>query len=352
MTDWYCESLGFKVKRSSDEPKPVRFLADITGQVMIEIYSDPNIEVPDYRFNCAIALRPWSNERRGMIMKRLLYTILVAGMSFPIVGIAEEPRTFCRFVPERQDDFAWENDKIAFRAYGPAARGKTENSGFDCWLKRVDYPIIDKWYGQMKEKSYHKDWGEGSDPYHVGSSAGCGGTGIWLNGKREPLEAFTHYEVISCAPEKSIFKLSYEREIGGVVYGEEKTVTIELGKRLFHVQSVFTKDGKIAVNLPVCIGITTHDGKATATKEVSNGWMACWGTIEKFGVGTGVVMSPSMITEYKLIESSKKDESHALFITETDASGQIEYYAGYGWEKAGEIITSRDWNEYLNNFSK
>ena len=27
---------------------------------------------------------------------------------------------FGRFVPERLDDYAWENDRIAFRIYGPA----------------------------------------------------------------------------------------------------------------------------------------------------------------------------------------------------------------------------------------
>ena len=51
-----------------------------------------------------------------------------------------------RFVPERKDDFAFENDKVAFRIYGPALKDSKENSGIDCWLKRVDYPTIDKWY--------------------------------------------------------------------------------------------------------------------------------------------------------------------------------------------------------------
>jgi hypothetical protein len=285
-------------------------------------------------------------------MKR--YSVLFAGLFAVGVtsAVAEtaQLRTFCRFVPERADDFAWENDKIAFRAYGPAARNKPENSGFDCWLKRVETPIINKWYGQMKKKSYHKDWGEGHDPYHVGSSAGCGGTGIWLNGKREPLETFTKHEVIACAPEKSIFKLTYERDINGVVYGEEKTITIELGKRLFHVRSFFTKDGKPAAGLPICIGITTHDGKAVATSDVSKGWMACWETIEKHGVGTGVVMDPKKISEYLLVESPTKDEGHALIITKTDTNGQLEYYAGYGWARAGEIKTSKDWNTYLSHF--
>src|SRR5471030_2052234 len=29
-------------------------------------------------------------------------------------------KTFARYVPERYDDFAWENDKLAHRTYGPA----------------------------------------------------------------------------------------------------------------------------------------------------------------------------------------------------------------------------------------
>ncbi len=40
-----------------------------------------------------------------------------------------------RYVPERLDDFAWENDKIAHRTYGPAlARaGASRASARKCW---------------------------------------------------------------------------------------------------------------------------------------------------------------------------------------------------------------------------
>ena len=268
------------------------------------------------------------------------------------VGFVEQltpsGRTFCRFVPERQDDFAWENDLIAFRAYGPAAREKTESNGFDCWLKRVKTPIIDKWYGQMKTKSYHTDWGEGHDPYHVGSSAGCGGTGIWLNGKREPLEAYTKQEVIECTPERSQFKLTYEREIDGDVYGEEKTVTIELGKRLFDVHSVFTKNGTVASGLPICIGLTTHDGKAETFSSEENGWIACWETIADSEVGTAAMADPKRIDEIKEVKSDTKDESHLFILMKTDRKGAVDYQAGYGWKKAGEIKTSDDWKKYLS----
>lgn len=48
MGDWYVAHLGFVVKRSADSPVPVRFLADQTGRVMIEIYNNPKAPMPDY----------------------------------------------------------------------------------------------------------------------------------------------------------------------------------------------------------------------------------------------------------------------------------------------------------------
>ena len=285
-------------------------------------------------------------------MRTMIQIMALSVLSLSSVACATipAPATFCRFVPERQDDFAWENDKMAFRAYGRAARDRAENSGFDCWLKRVNYPIIDTWYGQMKEKSYHKDWGEGHDPYHVGSTAGCGGTGIWLKGQREPLETFTAYEVLECTAKKSVFTLTYECEIEGVVYGEVKTITIELGQRLFDVHSVFTQDGKSAAALPVCIGLTTHDGKATVSSDRSKGWIACWENIEGAELGTGAMMDSTKIVEIRDVAVKQKDQSHIFILTQTDENGELDYQAGYGWAKAGEIKSSNDWNAYLSEF--
>ncbi len=48
IADWYCEHLGFTVKRSGEEPVPVRFLADESGTVMLEIYNNPAVSAPDY----------------------------------------------------------------------------------------------------------------------------------------------------------------------------------------------------------------------------------------------------------------------------------------------------------------
>ena len=84
-----------------------------------------------------------------------------------------------RHAPERQDDFTWENDKVAFRMYGPEC-GKAGGvlSGIDIWSKQVDYPIIDLWYERNDAgEDYHTDRGEGADFYKVGRTLGAGGLG-------------------------------------------------------------------------------------------------------------------------------------------------------------------------------
>jgi predicted nuclease of restriction endonuclease-like (RecB) superfamily len=68
-------------------------------------------------------------------------------------------KTYSRYVPERKDDFAWENDKIAFRMYGKAPEGTKENAyGTDVWVKRTDKLIINERY---KRAEYHIDHGDG-----------------------------------------------------------------------------------------------------------------------------------------------------------------------------------------------
>jgi hypothetical protein len=286
--------------------------------------------------------------------------ILVAAALLAMTGLGHSARaaeairsTFCRAVPERADDFAWENDLVAFRAYGPALRAKAENSGIDCWLKRVSYPIIDRWYAQdAKGKSYHEDHGEGLDCYHVGSSAGTGGTGLWLNGKREPLEAYVTFKIFESSRERSRFKLTYEREIDGVVYSEEKTITIELGEQLFRAHSVFRKNGRIAAGLPVCVGVTTHDGRAAAFSNRAEGWIACWEKMDDSELGTAVRMAPDRIGEIKPVEATQPDGGHILILATTDAQGAIDYEAGYGWKKAGVLTTRSEWAAYLGAHRK
>jgi len=271
---------------------------------------------------------------------------------------AMTPRTFCRFVPERADDFAFENNLIAFRFYGPALRDKVEGAGCDCWTKRVEYPIIDKWYSLAESGySYHTDRGEGMDGYKVGSSAGTGGTALWIDGERAELDCYTKWEVVENSEERIEFILTYEAEIQGSSYKEEKSISLEMDERMYRAESTFWKDGKIASGLPVCVGLSTQDGAAYATADPQSGWISCWEILgDGSGLGTAAAMDPEQIISIEYLNGmDKTDEQysgHILMVAETSEAGKISYAAGYGWELAGDILSQDMWTAFLRQYCK
>ena len=128
---------------------------------------------------------PYQLERRGeKTVQNLLVQVSVgANQSLKLALRKGKPtpvaaKTYARYVPERYDDFAWENDKVAFRIYGAALNGRSDNAyGSDIWAKRTSQLILNKWY---KQNNYHKDNGEGLDYYHVGLTLGAGDMGVFL----------------------------------------------------------------------------------------------------------------------------------------------------------------------------
>ena len=49
LAAWYVAHLGMTIARAQREPPFGHFLADDGGAVMLEVYRNPNIPVPDYR---------------------------------------------------------------------------------------------------------------------------------------------------------------------------------------------------------------------------------------------------------------------------------------------------------------
>ncbi|MFQ3270901.1 MAG: hypothetical protein ACI9A1_001220, partial [Lentimonas sp.] len=128
---------------------------------------------------------------------------------------------------------------------------------------------------------------------------------------------------ISGRRERSQFKLTYEREISGIVHREEKTIIIELGQRLFNADSVFDKDGQPAANLPICIGLSTHDGKAESFSNTEKGGIATWESLDDSELGTEAYIAPERRDEIKVVHSEKKEQSHISLISETDSEGKL-----------------------------
>jgi len=48
VAEWYCKNFGFTVKRVSTDPSKAHFIADKSGNVMLEIYNNSIVKTPDY----------------------------------------------------------------------------------------------------------------------------------------------------------------------------------------------------------------------------------------------------------------------------------------------------------------
>ncbi|MEW4923850.1 DUF4861 family protein [Algibacter sp. 2305UL17-15] len=263
---------------------------------------------------------------------------------------------YSRFVPERTDDYAWENNKVAFRTYGPNAQYRFENnlkegtlsSGIDAWLKRVDYPIIDKWYKKYTEKTgtYHEDTGEGLDNFHVGSSRGVGGTAYKKDSTYYISKNFISYKTITNGPIRTSFNLDYGVwEADGTLIKESKTISLDYGNNLskfeIHIEGVDT----------LSAGLTLHEKDGVVTSHKDETWVNYWQPHADSEIGTAIVAAPNYYTGYEKYDTAEKDLSNAFAHLKV-INGKTEYYAGFTWQKSEQFKNQYEWEQYLSNFSK
>lgn len=281
-----------------------------------------------------------------------------------LVAEDKTPRAYARLVPERKDDLAWENDKVAFRVYGPALREGAENSGMDVWCKRVTHPVVDKWYDQdrLKKISYHKDSGEGYDGYHVGDTRGCGGLGLWVDGKLVTSDTYISAEIIWTKPDVAEFKTVYEYpvKVDGKKVFENRVTRLRLGERLTEIESFFShtagRGAKPIEKFPheVAIGLVTQNKGAEIKFDTEKGFASVYEQLDGKNLGTGVVLAPKRIVRTAELPAADKPgkNAHALLITKPDENGRVSYRAGFAWAGDGEITTQKAWLDYLRQQSR
>lgn len=260
------------------------------------------------------------------------------------------PLVFGREAQERKDDFAWENEYVAYRVYGPALQATGEiTSGIDVWSKRVPNLVIDSFYkrdaeGQRTHNpalSYHKDNGQGLDSYAVGPTRGCGGTAVFADGKLIVSKNYTTKRILADGPIRFAFEVSYAPwDANGVTVSETKRVTLDAGTHLNRIESTYTFDGKQSLQLAA--GIAVHDG-ADAAIPVKGGVASVWDTPQDATAGriaTGLVAASGQDAE------TVQAAGHELMLFTRHSGESFTYYAGSGWSKA-DMPTAEAWNAYL-----
>ncbi len=261
-----------------------------------------------------------------------------------------EKQALAIFQPYRKDDIAWENDKMAFRVYGPALRDAAENSGIDCWMKSVPTPIVQKWYADdfAKKKGYHKDHGEGYDGYKVGPYRGCGGTALWKDGKLETSNVYRYGHVLWTRPGEAKIALTYYYGKGDI--RETKTISLKVGDEFCEVESQFwgsyLKTDAAKSPLQIAVGLTAQGDNAQIRSSRNDGWLAIWDEFPNGDeIGTGIIVEPDALQDIKHLGKGKNSELVA--IVKTDENHTIRYRMGFTWIRANLPRNLQDWSQKL-----
>ena len=262
------------------------------------------------------------------------------------IALAADYKTYGRFVRERRDDLAWENDRIAHRMYGKELetfpRDKLISSSVDVWTKRVRNLVINNWY---MVDDYHKDHGEGADFYAAGATRGNGGTGIWYNDLLYTSANFRDSKVYAVGPIRVLFELTFDaRDVGGAKISERKRVSLDAGQNLDRFESHYTVDGNVT-NLGHAIGIRRL--KTTAKQAGTDpAILTTWEPVKEGGeLGQAVIVDPGVV------KSQVQDDVNYYILTKFQPGSPCVSYSGFGWTLSGDFKNAADWERYVGDFA-
>lgn len=250
---------------------------------------------------------------------------------------------FGRLVPERKDDFAWENNRIAFRIYGPALEKTGEiSNGIDVWVKRTEEMIIDKWY--TPGYNYHRDHGEGLDCYKVGRTLGAGAMApyeqdtLWLGNN------FTDYRILDQGPVRITFQLEYAPfSAGSKTVAETRVISFDANTHFNRITEIYSGDFD---KLKVAAGIVLRGSRGTVLDIPGEPIQAAgyWEPLntdnndDNGHTAVGLVFPGGI--------SVTENQRHLLTVATAEQGKPLTYFMGAGWSN-GWVPDAEAWTNEL-----
>jgi len=282
--------------------------------------------------------------------------------------------------PERVDDIAWENDRTAYRIYGPALQASGEKAyGVDVWVKNTPDLEVDKRYvteltnhakiqqlrkeGKTEEAmemeeatTYHFDHGYGLDCYKVGPTLGCGTPALMNGGELILPYCYKTYKILDNGPLRFTVQVSYNPVIVNKDNNVVENRIISLDKGSNFNKMVVWYDG-LTVATDLAAGVVLHQenlediflGKdmvlyADPTDNPAK---------QNFQIYVGVLF-PEGVSQTKQLmnkEVINGNSGHAIGITNYKPGDKYTYYFGSAWSK-NDVRTFNEWKlraeEFMN----
>lgn len=288
-------------------------------------------------------------------------------------GTPQEPKVYVtgRQYPERVDDIAWENDRTAYRIYGPALQASGERAfGVDVWVKNTPDLEVEKRYAtelqnhhaiqELKEQgkadealaleqatTYHYDHGYGLDCYKVGPTLGGGAPALVVDGQLLLPYCYKDYEILDNGPLRFTVHVTYNPiEVNGdknVI--EHRIISLDKGSNYNKVTVWYDN---ITADVDVAAGMVLHQEDLESV--VLRGDMVLYADPtdnpqgQNFQIYVGALF-PDGVNETKKImnaEVTGGNAGHAVGIATCKPGQRFTYYFGSAWSK-NDVRTLSEW---------
>lgn len=273
--------------------------------------------------------------------------------------------------PERVDDIAWENDRTAYRVYGPALQRTGEQAfGVDVWVKNTPDLEVEKRYktelsnhekiNELKkegktaeafemeqETTYHFDHGYGLDCYKVGPTLGCGAPALMSGNDMVLPYCYKSYKILDNGPLRFTVQLEYNP----FTLGADKNVVehriISLDKGRNYNKMTVWYDG-LTKPCDMVAGIVLH---SEDTKSVLYGENYVLyadptdnPTKQNFQIYVGVLFPNGVKATKSMMYDTPANGNagHGVGVITYQPGEKYTYYFGSAWSK-NDVRTLNEW---------
>ena len=272
----------------------------------------------------------------------------------------------------RKDDIAWENDRCAYRVYGPALQRTGERSfGTDVWVKNTPDTVVYERYvkdmnGNIKGDkidakvrdiltSFHLDHGNGLDPYRVGATLGLGAPSLMV-GKNQVLPyCYKDYRILDNGPLRFTVELTYNPSTVGDMKNvvEHRIISLDKGSN-FNKMTVWY-DG-LTTPTDFATGFPIHE-EDTETKTFAKDYVSYADPTDNVEVNNsqvyvGVLFPEGIDHTYYQLFDKKHDGAtgHALGLKRgLKNQEKYSYYFGAAWSKY-DVRSYAEWQIRIKDY--
>ena len=268
----------------------------------------------------------------------------------------------------RKDDIAWENDRCAYRVYGPALQKTGERSfGTDIWVKNTPDTVVYERYikdmiGNRKNDdeteiltSFHLDHGNGLDPYRVGATLGLGAPSLMV-GKNQVLPyCYKDYRILDNGPLRFTVELTYNPSAVGDMKNvvEHRIISLDKGSN-FNKMTVWY-DG-LTTPTDFATGFPIHE-EDTETKTFAKDYVSYADPTDNVEVNNsqvyvGILFPEGIDHTYYQLFDKKHDGAtgHALGLKRgLKNQEKYSYYFGAAWSKY-DVRNYAEWQIRIKDY--